>query len=182
MIEAVYKNQKLQVTIPFTDEASIENALHCWATMLYLGYDNEYIALRMLNLSSVALRLELKEGINNCSIINDSYNSDINSLNIAIDFLNQQNQHRKKTIILSDILQSGRDEDDLYGEVAALISEKRIDRLIGIGKAIGRQKEKFLIEKTFYDSTSDFVKDFPFSEFHDETILLKGAQSSNLKK
>ena len=84
----------------------------------------------MRNLSSVALRLELKEGINNCSIINDSYNSDINSLSIAIDFLNQQKQHRKKTIILSDILQSGRNEDDLYGEVAALLSRKRLTGLL----------------------------------------------------
>ena len=117
--------------------------------MLFFDYDNEYIARRMMNLSSVALRLELKEGINNCSIINDSYNSDINSLSIAIDFLNQQKQHRKKTIILSDILQSGRDEDDLYGEVATLLSDKKIDRLIGIGKAISRQKDKFLIEKIF---------------------------------
>jgi alanine racemase len=182
MIEAVYKDQKLEVAIPFTDEASIENALHCWATMLFFGYDNEYIARRMMNLSSVALRLELKEGINNCSIINDSYNSDINSLSIAIDFLNQQKQHRKKTVILSDILQSGRDEDDLYGEVAALLSEKKIDRLIGIGKAISRQKDKFLIEKTFYNSTADFVKDFPFSEFHDETILLKGARIFKFEK
>ena len=182
MFEAIYKDQKLVVAIPFTDEASIENALHCWATMLFFGYDNDYISQRMMNLSSVALRLELKEGINNCSIINDSYNSDINSLGIAIDFLNQQKQHRKKTVILSDILQSGRDEDDLYGEVATLLSEKKIDRLIGIGKAISRQKDKFLIEKTFYNSTADFVKDFPFSEFHDETILLKGARIFKFEK
>jgi len=181
-IEGVYKNQKVQIAIPFTDVASIENATHCWATLLLLEYDNETIAHRMANLSSVALRLELKEGINNCSIINDSYNSDINSLSIAIDFLNQQKQHRKKTIILSDILQSGRNEDDLYGEVSQILSDKKIDRIIGIGKSISRQKEKFTIEKTFYNSTADFVKDFPFSEFHDETILLKGARIFKFEK
>ena len=181
-IEGLYKNQKVEITIPFTDVASIENAIHCWSTLLLLEYDNEIIAHRMSNLSSVALRLELKEGINNCSIINDSYNSDINSLSIAIDFLNQQKQHRKKTIILSDILQSGRDEDDLYGEVAKLLTDKEIDRIIGIGKSISRQKEKFTIEKTFYNSTTDFVKDFPFSEFHDETILLKGARIFKFEK
>lgn len=181
-IEGIYKNQKVQITIPFTDEASVENAIHCWAVMLFFEYDNETIAHRMSLLSSVALRLELKEGINNCSVINDSYNSDINSLSIAIDFLNQQKQHRKKTIILSDILQSGRDEDDLYGEVADLLTEKKIDRLIGVGKAISRQKDKFKLEKTFYNSTADFVKDFPFSEFHDETILLKGARIFKFEK
>ena len=149
MIEAIYKDQKLEVAIPFTDEASIENALHCWASMLFFGYDNDIHRPQNDEPFISSIEIELKEGINNCSIINDSYNSDINSLSIAIDFLNQQKQHRKKTVILSDILQSGRDEDDLYGEVAALLSEKKIDRLIGIGKAIGRQKDKFLIEKIF---------------------------------
>jgi alanine racemase len=181
-IEGEYKNQKIQITIPFSDSASIENAIHCWSLMLLFEYNNDVIAQRMTNLSSVALRLEMKEGINNCSIINDSYNSDINSLSIAIDFLDQQKQHRKKTIILSDILQSGREDDDLYGEVAKLLSDKKIDRIIGIGKAISRQKDKFIIEKIFYNSTSDFVKDFPFSEFHDETILLKGARIFKFEK
>lgn len=175
-IEASYKNEKIQICIPYSDDASLENAIHCWATMLVLGYDNDTIAKRMTFLSPVAMRLELKEGINNCSVINDSYNSDLNSLSIAIDFLNQQKQHRKKSIILSDILQSGRNEDELYTDVAGLLKNKKIDRLIGIGKAISRQKEKFQIEKMFYDTTADFMKDFPFSEFHNETILLKGAR------
>ncbi|HOT89131.1 MAG TPA: bifunctional UDP-N-acetylmuramoyl-tripeptide:D-alanyl-D-alanine ligase/alanine racemase [Bacteroidales bacterium] len=175
-IEGVYKNEEIKFTIPFSDAASIENAIHCWATLIVLNYTPQMISERMKTLSSVALRLELKEGINNCSIINDSYNSDINSLSIAIDFLNQQKQHRKKTIILSDILQSGRNEDDLYNEVANLLIEKNISRIIGIGKAISRQKDKFNIEKKFYLSTDDFVQDFPLSEFRDETILLKGAR------
>jgi alanine racemase len=181
-IEGIYKNRKVNISIPFTDDASVENATHCWATMLVLEYDNETIAHRMANLSPVAMRLELKEGINNCSIINDSYNSDINSLSIAIDFLNQQKQHRKKTVILSDILQSGRDEDDLYGEVSSLLTDKKINCIVGIGKAISRQKDKFNIEKSFYNSTEEFMKDFPFSEFHDETILLKGARIFKFEK
>lgn len=175
-IEGHYKSEKVIITIPFSDDASVENAIHCWATMIVLGYAHEIIAKRMTNLSPVAMRLELKEGINNCSVINDSYNSDINSLGIAIDFLNQQKQHRKRTIILSDILQSGRNEDDLYSDVAKLLENKKIDRLVGIGKAISRQKDKFQIEKMFYSSTADFMKDFPFSEFQNETILLKGAR------
>lgn len=175
-IEGSYKNEKILITIPFSDDASAENAIHCWAAMLVLGYDNDTIAKRMNYLSPVAMRLELKEGINNCSVINDSYNSDLNSLSIAIDFLNQQKQHRKKTIILSDILQSGRNEDELYTDIAGLLKNKKIDRLVGIGKAISRQKEKFQIDKMFYNTTADFMKDFPFSEFHNETILLKGAR------
>ncbi len=93
--------------------------------MLYLGYSNETINNRLKLLQPIAMRLELKEGINHCSIINDSYNSDINSLNIAIDFLNQQSQHQKKTVILSDILQSGLNETELYSSIADTVKAKR---------------------------------------------------------
>ena len=91
-IQGIYKNDFISITIPFTDEASIENAIHCWALLLYLGYENTLIAERMRLLSPIAMRLELNEGVNNCSIINDSYNSDLGSLAIALDFLNEQKQ------------------------------------------------------------------------------------------
>ncbi len=175
-IQGVYKNDFIRIHIPFTDEASIENAIHCWAVLLYLGYENNIISDRMRFLSPVAMRLELKEGINNCSIINDSYNSDLGSLAIAIDFLNQQKQHPKKTLILSDILQSGRNEEALYKEVAELIHKKGIARLIGIGEGISNQMNQFNVEKSFYQSTADFLKQFTNSFFRDETILLKGAR------
>jgi alanine racemase len=176
-IQAVFRNEFIKINIPFTDEASIENAIHCWAMMLYLGYENVLIAERMKMLSPVAMRLELKEGINNCSIINDSYNSDLGSLSIALDFLNQQKQHPKRTLILSDILQSGRNEAALYKEVAELVHKKGISRLIGIGEAISRQEHLFNIEKTFYNSTAEFLQNYNNSFFRDETILLKGARA-----
>lgn len=176
-IQGVYKNDFIRITIPFTDEASIENTIHCWATMLYLGYENAVIAERMRFLSPVAMRLELKEGINNCSIINDSYNSDLGSLAIALDFLNQQKQHPKKTLILSDILQSGQNDATLYKEVAELIHKKGISRLIGIGEGISSQASQFNCEKSFYKSTADFLQQFNNSFFRDETILLKGARA-----
>lgn len=176
-IQGVYKNDFIAVSIPFTDEASIENAIHCWTTLLFMGYDNVKIAERMRFLSPIAMRLELKEGINNCSIINDSYNSDLSSLSIALDFLNQQKQHIKKTLILSDILQSGRKEDDLYKEVAELLHKKGVTRLIGIGESITKQQHHFHLEKTFYKSTEDFIKSYSTSFFRDETVLLKGARA-----
>ncbi len=176
-MKAVYKNDSIQITIPFIDEARIENAIHCWATLLYLGYENKLIAERMSLLSTVAMRLELKEGINNCSIINDSYNSDLGSLAIALDFLNQQKQHPKKTLILSDILQSGQNAEALYKEVAELIHKKGITRLIGIGEEITSQAHQFDIEKKFYNTTANFLKQFNTSFLHDETILLKGSRS-----
>jgi alanine racemase len=176
-IQGVFNNDFLRVRIPFTDEASIENAIQCWALMLYLGYENEVISERMRYLSPVAMRLELKEGINNCSIINDSYNSDLGSLGIALDFINQQKQHPKKTLILSDILQSGRNEENLYREVAELVSRKGIHRIIGIGEALTRQQGQFAIEKSFFNSTEEFLKHFNTALFRDETVLLKGARA-----
>lgn len=176
-IQGIYKNDFIRITIPFTDEASIENAIQCWATMLYLGYENALIAERMRFLSPIAMRLELKEGINNCSIINDSYNSDLGSLAIALDFLNQQKQHVKKTLVLSDILQSGQNEETLYKDVAELVHKKGVSRLIGIGESISNQKHLFNIEKTFFKSTDDFIKQYNNSFFRDETILLKGARA-----
>lgn len=176
-LQGVYKNDFIRIRIPFTDEASIENAIHCWALLLLLGYENNLIAQRMQNLSPVAMRLEMKEGINNCSIINDSYNSDLGSLSIALDFLNQQKQHAKKTLVLSDILQSGKNEEQLYGEVAELLSKKGVTRLIGIGEAISRQQKKFKIEKNFFASTPDFLSAYNNSFFVNETILLKGARA-----
>lgn len=176
-IQAIYKNDFIRIKIPFIDEASIENAIHCWAMMLYLGFENATINKRMHFLSPVAMRLEMKEGVNNCSIINDSYNSDLGSLSIALDFLNQQQQHSKKTLILSDILQSGKNEDSLYKEVAALLSKKKVNRIIGIGPTISAHSDKFHVEKTFYSSTKEFIDAYHTQWFRDETILIKGARS-----
>lgn len=177
-IQAVYHLRFETIRIPFTDDASVENAMHCWAVMLHLGIPQETITARMASLSPVAMRLELKEGINNCSVINDSYNSDLGSLAVALDFLNQQHQHAQHTLILSDILQSGQSEHALYAEVASLLSKKGIHRLIGIGEAICRNRDLFEVQdKSFYTDTASFLQSFSISSFRDETILLKGARA-----
>jgi alanine racemase len=175
-IRGIFSEHESVITIPFTDEASIENAAHCWAVMLLLGYEPGTIAVRMKTLAPIAMRLELKEAINRCTLVNDSYNSDINSLGIALDFLNQQTQHSKKTIILSDILQSGRDADSLYREISGILKAKGISRIIGIGDEISSQAGQFPMEKTFFASTAEFFELFPFSSLRDEAILLKGAR------
>lgn len=175
-IQGIFKNRFNSITIPFTDDASIENAIHCWAFMLFMNYDQDTISERMQLLSPVAMRLEMKDGVNNCSIINDSYNSDIGSLTIALDFLNQQKQHSKRTVVLSDILQSGKDESTLYKDVADLLLKKGISRLIGIGPAISRQASHFTGDTSFYISTDAFLQDYISSMFSQETVLLKGAR------
>ena len=181
-IQAVYENNFINIRIPFIDDASIENSILCWSLLLAMDYPHETIKERMFFLSPVAMRLEMKTGINNCSVINDSYNSDIGSLTIALDFLNQQKQHAKRTVILSDILQSGKNEENLYREVAALLQAKGVDQLIGIGPAISRQQEIFNLPKKFYLSTEDFLHDFSPVDFRDETILLKGARLFGFEK
>jgi UDP-N-acetylmuramoyl-tripeptide--D-alanyl-D-alanine ligase len=123
-IQAIFQHRFIRISIPFTDEASIENAIHCGAFLLLSGMDDARIAERMLLLTPVAMRLELKQGLNNCSVINDTYNSDLQSISIALDFLEQQHQHPKRTLILSDILQTGRTDNELYAEVAAVASAK----------------------------------------------------------
>jgi len=176
-IKGKYRSSDIEICIPFSDSASIENAIHCWLILLYFGYDNDIIKLRMKALSPVAMRLELKKGINNCTIINDSYNSDIHSLSIALDFLNLQHQHTSKTLILSDILQSGKNEKELYQEVCRLIEEKKINRFIGIGPALFRNARLFNCEKDFYLSTENFLYQFHPDFFKNEAILVKGSRS-----
>jgi alanine racemase len=181
-ISGVFKNNSVSIEIPFSDDASIENAIHCWLTMLHLNISNNIIAERMKGLVSVAMRLELKKGINNCTIINDSYNSDIHSLSIALDFLNQQQQHNIKTLILSDILQSGKDQAALYNEVARLIANKKIYKLIGIGSALYNMANVFHCQKYFYHSTNEFLGQLHPESFQNEAILLKGARDFEFEK
>ncbi|NSL88944.1 bifunctional UDP-N-acetylmuramoyl-tripeptide:D-alanyl-D-alanine ligase/alanine racemase [Chitinophaga solisilvae] len=179
-IEALYKQETLHITIPFVDEGSIENAIHCWALMLHLGKEQEVIQQRMDLLSNIAMRLELKQGINNCSVINDSYNLDLGSLTIALDFLQQQQQHATRTVILSDILQSGKSDATLYEEVADLLQKKGINKLIAIGKNITREKKSFQqvegLKTQFFNTTDEYIQQFNADDFENETILVKGSR------
>ncbi len=170
-------NQLTAIEIPFVDRASIENAMQCIALLYYLGYDGTVIAQRCRQLTPVAMRLELIEGINNCLIVNDSYSLDINSLNIALDFVQHERQHEEKTLIMSDIKQSGMVEQDLYAQVSELMRQKGISRFVGIGEALYRCQRQFEgINSSFYLTTDDFLHQHPFSEFTNQTILLKGAR------
>ena len=187
IIQGSIQEKEMEITIPFIDNASIDNAIHCWAFVQVQESRNSQLAtrnsqlatrisLRFTSLTPVAMRLELKEAINSCSLINDSYNSDINSLSIALDLLMQQNQHKNKTLILSDILQTGRDQEEFYKEVARIVISREVDRIIGIGPELFRYQEMFPMKRVFYETTEDFLIQFPLSSFRDESILLKGAR------
>lgn len=179
-ITAIYKAEACKLTIPFTDTASISNVITCWATLLYLGISQDIIQQRVKDLQSVAMRLELKLGNNNCVLINDFYNSDINALEIALHHLKQQNRGGKKVVILSDIEQSGKLSWELYSHVSALMQQFEIDLLIGIGSEISSQKQLFTVPSFFFTDTDAFIKESkknPELQFQYATILLKGARS-----
>ncbi|RTZ04252.1 bifunctional UDP-N-acetylmuramoyl-tripeptide:D-alanyl-D-alanine ligase/alanine racemase [Flavobacterium sp. GSP6] len=176
VLTVLQNNNKFDIKIPFQDEASIENAISCLMVLLYFKYDDRTIQNRMELLYPVEMRLKVKNGINNSSIIDDSYSSDFQSLKIALDFLESQKQYKKKTVILSDIFQSGLPNDVLYSKVAELIVSNRITRVIGIGETISAFKNKFANCSTF-QNTAAFVADFENLDFGNETILIKGARS-----
>lgn len=167
--------------IPFQDKASIENAISCLMTMLYMGYLPEIIQERIQLLYSVEMRLKVKNGINNTAIVDDSYSSDYQSLKIALDFLEQQKQYKKKTIILSDIIQSGLPTDELYKKVSELVASNKIDRVIGVGEEIGTYSGSFKNIIT-YKNTEELIADFRNLNFSNETILIKGARIFQFEK
>lgn len=164
--------------IPFIDDASIENSLHCLAAALYLMVPPETIAERMAHLEPIAMRLEVKEGKNGCVLINDSYNSDFASLDIALDFMARrtEDKHRKRTLILSDILESGQTGKLLYRQVADLVHSRGVDRIIGVGKEISEASSRFDIEKTFFRSTAELLESDILKELRNEVVLIKGAR------
>lgn len=181
-ISITYNGGSLSFSIPFSDRASVENAMHCLSLMLLLKIDRTIIEQRMGKLVPVAMRLELKEGINGCSIINDSYNSDIGSLKVALDFLVQQKQHTNRILILSDILQSGLKPETLYTEVAQLVREKGVNKIIGIGTEISKFSGLFNSQKEFYTGTPEFLQNFSRRQIVNSAILVKGSRSFHFER
>jgi Alr-MurF fusion protein len=180
--------QLFDFSIPFTDDASIENAITCLAVLCCFiplpGEEQmaavEKIIRRLAQLEPVEMRMQLKKGINNCYIINDSYSNDISSLGIALNYLKQQAGGHTTTVILSDILQSGRDEAGLYAQVAAELKQRNVQRLIGIGRQLSAHFHVFkevIPDSSFYLSTNNFLEEATSHQFRDDYILLKGARS-----
>lgn len=166
-------------SIPFIDDASVTNSIACAAVALRLGVSGEELDGRMMQLEPVAMRLEVKEGRHGCTLINDSYNSDFNSLDIALDFMARRPDHdgRRRTLILSDIFQSGEDPARLYREVGDLSAKRGVEKFVGIGPEITRHAQEVRVaEKYVFASVEAFIKSEEFKGMHDEVILLKGAR------
>lgn len=175
-LELAYKQKLYSFSLKFIDNASLENILTVLSTLLVVFPDKKPDDFDLQNLHSVEMRLQQIEGKNNCTIINDSYNCDLTSLRIALDVLNAQNQHTKKTLVLSDIFEVGTDEKTLYKKVQNLLINSKVDRIIGVGESISKFAELFNIEKHFYSKSKDFTADIYKFNFNNEAILLKGAR------
>ncbi len=184
IIRAKVRAKDCSFEIPFTDSSSIENACHCFATLWVLTEKPDTFLPRFKKLEPVAMRLEIKQGINNCLLINDYYNSDLNSLSIALSVLQQQaaKGHLYKTVILSDIQQTGIPKQELYNQVNKFLSDWKIDELIGIGSEISEYSDTFSVKKKFYESLYDFEKTFQKNNFKDAVILIKGARKFTFEK
>ncbi len=172
------------IKIPFTDDASIENVIHCIAVMFFLKPTSIQEIDRFFKLEPVDMRLNIKQGINNCLIINDTYNSDINSLDIALGFQQSRrvDKKMKTTLILSDILQSGTLPKSLYKKVADMVERKKIDRLIGIGRDLMAFESLFPMQKEFYPTTEEFIKSGAYRNFRNELILIKGSRRFHFER
>ncbi|MES2865010.1 MAG: bifunctional UDP-N-acetylmuramoyl-tripeptide:D-alanyl-D-alanine ligase/alanine racemase [Bacteroidota bacterium] len=177
-LEIQFNDEIFKVSLPFTDDISIENAVTCISTLLYLKTDISVIKERVSKLYNIEIRLQAKKGINNCLLIDDSFSSDYQSLKIALDFLEQQKLHQKKTIILSDIFQSGLNVKELYSNVIKLLQQNNITQIITIGETIGNYFQD-LPHVISFANTNAFLQQFNTESFNNETILIKGARSFN---
>ena len=178
-IHYIYNGEAGEYVLPFIDEASVRNSVTTAVVALYLGLSRERLAERMASLEPVAMRLEVKKGQRGCTLINDSYNSDINSLDIALDFMSRRPDHkgRKRTLILSDIYQTGEPLDVLYKEVSDLCVQRGVEKIIGIGPQIMEHADLIEVgEKYFFHDVTSFIHSKVFESLSDEVILIKGAR------
>ncbi|MFM9946259.1 MAG: bifunctional UDP-N-acetylmuramoyl-tripeptide:D-alanyl-D-alanine ligase/alanine racemase [Bacteroidia bacterium] len=182
-VRAKYKGITYIYSLPFDDLASVENSATCLLTALHLGFEINFILKKLTELQPVEMRLQKIEGINNTILINDTYNSDINSFEISVDFITRQDNSRSRTVILSDILQTEKSSAELYSTVNSILKAKDIDRFIGIGPELEANSVFITIpNKTFYHSTKNFLSKFDLKSFKNENILLKGARNFGLEQ
>ncbi|WP_088653216.1 bifunctional UDP-N-acetylmuramoyl-tripeptide:D-alanyl-D-alanine ligase/alanine racemase [Geofilum rhodophaeum] len=176
-----WKGQPFSCFLPFRDAISLENVLPVILVLLYKGYSFADLSPLLGRLQAVAMRMEQKEGVSGCTLINDSYNSDLTSLETALGFL-EQVQPTRRCLILSDLFQTGISDEDLYPRVAKMIGDRGIERFIGVGEVLGRYASFFESGALFFDTTEALLKTFSQLEFRQEAILIKGARAFQFER
>jgi len=184
-ITLTFESSATKIVIPFVDDASIDNAITCCCVLLVLGYSGDTIRTRIAMLHAIDMRLQLKHSFNDCLVINDSYSADVTSLKIALDFLKQQSSGLKRTVILSEFIESGKTDEELYAEIAGLLNSYEMNKVVVIGESSMEQVQKRLspdISFQGYLSTDDFISEFRSSRFFREIILIKGARKFEFER
>jgi len=181
-LETSLEGQKVNFSVPFGDDASIENALHAFVFSVEKGLPVKLVAERLASLEPVSMRLEMLQGIMGSVIINDTYNSDTAGLTAALDLMGQQEPTKGRMVILSDLLQSGKEERELYKEIAALLKDKEVDQFVGIGPALCRQGASFSRSALFYGSTLEFLKALDRTLIRDRIVLIKGSRNFGFER
>lgn len=184
-IRFLWNDETIEATLPFTDEASLHNALTCITVCLYLQMNVQELQQKLLQLKPVSLRLELKKGRHHCTLINDSYSADLDSFEIALTFLQQQQQHSRRSIILSDLAVGTEQEAATYNALVRLIASHKVQRVIGVGTVLHHYlKEQLPATVSYYafGSTEELIHQLPLLQLQDEAILIKGARSFELEQ
>lgn len=174
------ENDEIEIIVPMVDAVSIENLFHCITILLLLDFNESSIQRACLQISKIDHRLVIKKGKQGCYLVDDTYNNDISGLAASLDYMDQQPLTMAKTVILSDIRQSGQLPEDLYQEVNTLLMKKGVGRIVGIGQEMGASRHMFQMEKEFYDDTDSFLKSQ--AQFDTEQILIKGARDFSFER
>jgi alanine racemase len=179
-----FREETCNIDLPFSDDASFENAVSCCCLLLAMGYSSSFITEKIERLHAIDMRLQLKHGINNCLLVNDSYSADLTSLKIALDFLHQQAAGKTKLVILSDFAETGRSETALYKEVALLIRSYQVEHIIAVGDSIGQHLEAMDLPCSLraYSTTEEFLLHSKTSDFFNQIILVKGARKYQFER
>lgn len=175
-VEIGFEGKVFCIRIPFPDEASYENCMNAVCVLLQKGIALEKIAAKVHDLQPIAMRMEIKEGINRCILIDDYYNSDSASFHLALNTLTMQDESKAKTVILSDFIDTGTDDEVLYKEIAEVLAKAGVSLFIGIGEKLMRHKSYFGMKTRFYTDTDSFLKQENRDTFRDQVILIKGAR------
>jgi alanine racemase len=184
-VEAIYNNESKKLEVPFTDKASIENAITCWATLLHLGIEDQIIQSEILQLRHLEMRMQIKKGIQQCYLLNDSYSNDLSSMSLALEYAKQQAGLQPITIIVSDFAHATEEQ---YETATNLFKAYPIKKVIAIGAQweLFLKKNKEALSKSIhfqtYQSTQQFLTSIDTTSFKEEFILLKGARVFEFEK
>ena len=176
-VQVTFGNKHFILDIPFPDIASYENCMNAVSILLLKQYSPDVITSRVQQLSAIAMRMEIKDGINNCTLVNDYYNSDPSSFQLALNILATQDASKERVVILSDFMDTGKAGDDLYPSIAETLRQANISLFIGIGKHLSEHRHDFAANSRFYEDTEHFLRQEERDNFNNQIILIKGARA-----